>query len=47
MSKWRSGHQLRIIRSYDWQYNIDLMKNIQSLSDYEMSDIAQKRNDVL
>ncbi|QQS43815.1 hypothetical protein IPM65_06805 [Candidatus Roizmanbacteria bacterium] len=25
MSKW-GGDQLRVIRSYDWQYNRDLMK---------------------
>ncbi|QQS43567.1 helix-turn-helix domain-containing protein [Candidatus Roizmanbacteria bacterium] len=46
MSKW-GGDQLRVIRSYDWQYNRDLMKKIRSLSDYNQSDVAQIRNDVL
>jgi len=46
MSKWK-GDQLRVIRSYDWQYNRDLMMKIRSLSDYQQSDVAQIRNTVL
>jgi len=46
MSKWK-GDQLRVIQSYDWQYNRELMKYIQSQTAYRKSEVAQIRNDVL
>jgi len=42
-----TGCQMRVVWGYDWQYNRDLMKYITSLSQYNQSEEAQIRNDIL